>query len=1008
MRVRLLLLLGVCSDGSNYDVDVVARLPGGNDDARARAYRTIHATGLRTHPLHCPLDASLFTKMVADDDAVVACFADALEATIADENKNASGWSWASFAAGAGGELLIPTDFGGIRTGGVACFHQVRDAWAAAGYSATMVMPDAYYQTARTPGRQASGPLLGFRGARDVLLVPEGWHWTGIGQLRERAAARFYSLTLAAADDRGRPVAKHKAFDGKQGVAAGWAVSRDLHKRYGLLGAPELYAAPCPVEDRYYRAAAAAKSAVGAGALADVVEALTNRNATADQVVAAALARINQTRTGELVLVDTDGYRAGGQVRAALTETVARLRRRGYNVLDLRGFDRDDLPSVYAAAAAVVDFHVPGPERVVMEAALFGCWPVLVDEGYGGSALDFPIPERFRLRRADASTAEAAVVELVEGRGNATLEAEFAPWRRHVEALPERFDAAVEAFAFASHLQVHVEACGAAARPFAAIASALRAFPLASIEVHAGDAPRFLRTNYEGVEALAALGLTDAETGGSAYHAVRFRDGCAAPGLNDLASVSHGVAWITLPPGVLVAETAAPTARAALEAMFDAHCRAAALDARAALYLNETALTGRPATRARCVGGPVPGVAVAFAADLLRNLPPWAADAPPMPPVPAEPTLLEVGFYANGEARVHRFAPAKDFDTLIANGRDLLVANNLSSNAAGLAGIVARLAELQGLPSVERCVRDDLVPPFAARAFERRRREELGRWANNQGLDLGFVDAALRRWWPQPIRFREDGARLTALDWDWQGYAVCLTHGAQDDETSARLVEKWNRTMFGGRPRVLDLLTLLHFTTDRSDAVLGYTSQLVHALQVYATVSKVTDIIFDKRDAQYRRDMRLAALIHDLGKLLSLFGEADAHVDCTNRALAVDPGGGLDAIRAQFNHDEYGYLKLRGLSLPRRVELVIRFHSLFDLRNATVPDDFAMPWLQPAMNLYDMDLNPADERARAFILHFSHYDQKAKRATDYIPDVDLVEIEALLAKAFPPDGRIPF
>ena len=99
-----------------------------------------------------------------------------------------------------------------------------------------------------------------------------------------------------------------------------------------------------------------------------------------------------------------------------------------------------------------------------MEAALFGCWPVLVDEGYGGSALDFPIPERFRLRRADAPAAEAAVVELVEGRGNATLEAEFAPWRRHVEALPERFDAAVEAFAFASHLQVHVEACGAAAR----------------------------------------------------------------------------------------------------------------------------------------------------------------------------------------------------------------------------------------------------------------------------------------------------------------------------------------------------------------------------------------------------------------------------------------------------------------------------------------------------------------------------------------------------------------
>ena len=379
-----------------------------------------------------------------------------------------------------------------------------------------------------------------------------------------------------------------------------------------------------------------------------------------------------------------------------------------------------------------------------------------------------------------------------------------------------------------------------------------------------------------------------------------------------------------------------------------------------------------------------------------------------MPPIPAEPTLLEVGFSAHGEARVHRFAPAENFDALIANGRKLLAANNLSANATGLSKVVAHLAELQGLPSVQQCVRDDLIPPFAARAFERRRREELGRWANNQGLDLSFVDAALRRWRPPRMRFSEDGARLTDLERNWHGYAVCLTHGAQDAETSARLVEKWNRTMFGGRPRVLDLLTLLHFTTDRSDAVLGYTSQLVHALQVYQTVSNATDAIFARRDARYRRDMRLAALVHDLGKLLSLFGEADAHVDCTNRALAVDPGGGLDALRTQFNHDEYGYLKLRGLGLPRRVELVVRFHSLFDLRNATVPDDHAMPWLQPAANLYDMELNPDDERARDFILHFSHYDQKAKRATDYIPDVDLVEIEALLVEAFPPDGRIPF
>jgi hypothetical protein len=184
--------------------------------------------------------------MAADDDEAVKCFANALEATIADDT-NASGWSWASFAAGAGGELLIPTHFGGLRTGGVACFHQVRDAWAAAGYLATIPDADPHYATSRTPA-QAVGALRGFRGARDVLFVPEGWHWKGMGVFSGRRAARIYVLSLAAADDRGLPVASHKAFDGTRGVAVGWAVSHDLHTRFRLPGAT-FYAAPCPVEE---------------------------------------------------------------------------------------------------------------------------------------------------------------------------------------------------------------------------------------------------------------------------------------------------------------------------------------------------------------------------------------------------------------------------------------------------------------------------------------------------------------------------------------------------------------------------------------------------------------------------------------------------------------------------------------------------------------------------------------------------------------------------------------
>eukprot|EP00966_Prymnesium_polylepis_P264038 6099734-Prymnesium_polylepis.1 len=41
-----------------------------------------------------------------------------------------------------------------------------------------------------------------------------------------------------------------------------------------------------------------------------------------------------------------------------------------------------------------------------------------------------------------------------------------------------------------------------------------------------------------------------------------------------------------------------------------------------------------------------------------------------------------------------------------------------------------------------------------------------------------------------------------------------------------------------------------------------------------------------ERDDAYRRDMRLAALVHDMGKLLTLFGEDDGNVDCMNSEAA--------------------------------------------------------------------------------------------------------------------------
>lgn len=53
------------------------------------------------------------------------------------------------------------------------------------------------------------------------------------------------------------------------------------------------------------------------------------------------------------------------------------------------------------------------------------------------------------------------------------------------------------------------------------------------------------------------------------------------------------------------------------------------------------------------------------------------------------------------------------------------------------------------------------------------------------------------------------------------------------------------------------------------------------------------------RDREYWRDMQVAALVHDVGKLLSVFGEADHNVDCMNRVVGFK-GRGLDNLDFQW------------------------------------------------------------------------------------------------------------
>ena len=120
--------------------------------------------------------------------------------------------------------------------------------------------------------------------------------------------------------------------------------------------------------------------------------------------------------------------------------------------------------------------------------------------------------------------------------------------------------------------------------------------------------------------------------------------------------------------------------------------------------------------------------------------------------------------------------------------------------------------------------------------------------------------------------------------------------------------------MLLGNVSAFDLLMLLHFTIDNTDHHLQYTSQFIHCLQVYNAVKRSTDPRMDK-DPKYREDMMMGALVHDMGKSLSLFGEKDGNVDCMNRVTGYRAAG-LDGVDFQYNHECARPLPLRALLRP--------------------------------------------------------------------------------------------
>jgi predicted HD phosphohydrolase len=198
-------------------------------------------------------------------------------------------------------------------------------------------------------------------------------------------------------------------------------------------------------------------------------------------------------------------------------------------------------------------------------------------------------------------------------------------------------------------------------------------------------------------------------------------------------------------------------------------------------------------------------------------------------------------------------------------------------------------------------------------------------------------------------------------------------HWAQTAETVAALRKKHDRPLVG-RVRMWDVLQQLGQCVDRADGTLYCASQLVHVEQMLAAMQD---------EGVDDADLIVAALTHDLGKILILHGEEPENVFCANRPIGdYQEGVGLDNVVFQWNHDEFAYSRLVD-HVPDHVAWLIRYHSI-DFRRT-----------RPFMDSRDIDY------FERYLISFRHWDQDFKSAFSMPPQGTLSRHRDLIEQRFP-------
>lgn len=226
---------------------------------------------------------------------------------------------------------------------------------------------------------------------------------------------------------------------------------------------------------------------------------------------------------------------------------------------------------------------------------------------------------------------------------------------------------------------------------------------------------------------------------------------------------------------------------------------------------------------------------------------------------------------------------------------------------------------------------------------------------------------------------RQSGSTNTDPHQRWHENAVPIIarHKAQTAAEVATLRARYEAPVFG-HCEVYELVERLGQCIDPSDRRLFGASQLSHVLLMIEAM---------EADGVLTPDLLLAALIHDLGKLLLLTDEDPANVVGMNAPIGqFEPGTGLDQAVVQWNHDEFGYSRFVE-HVPDHIAWLIRYHSVD----------------QPTVShLYDdRDRRYSDD----YLQTFAHYDHETKTPFR-APRTRLEDYREFIEDAFP--KPIPF